>query len=91
MQAAVGTNIYLELELSTQVQVVMTSGEQHRSFQCGWRGDSKLGSLYVITYTAFGFGNLGLGFFCVFLLTENGYNFAYIFIFDYMLFFVVFF
>lgn len=47
MQAAVGTNMYLELELntdanmyleleqSTQVQAVMTSGKQHRSFQCG--------------------------------------------------------
>lgn len=35
MQAAVDTNMYLELEQSIQVQAVITSGKQHRSFQCG--------------------------------------------------------
>lgn len=32
MQAVLETNMYLELEQSTQVQTVITSGKQHRSF-----------------------------------------------------------
>lgn len=60
--AVVDTNMFLEVEQSTQVQTVITSGKQHRSFHCVLKGGNRLVSVVcVITYTAFGFGNL-LGF-----------------------------
>lgn len=80
VQVAVDTNGYLELEQSTKVQTVITSGKQHRSCQHGLKGGNRLGSVVsVITYTAFGFGNL------FFFLIENGCNFTLIFILDYLI------
>lgn len=54
-QAAVGTNMYLELEQSTQVQSAITSGKRYRSFQFGSKvagEEHRLGSVVPsITYT----------------------------------------